>query len=320
MKQLLVVTATPKTNAQGNAVEKPALANQLADGSIGFVAQNEPDAWADSGIKTDFWIYYKSGAGPVSVFEVDKESLQVMKTPYFAGTKPVYTVTIPQVTPGNTYTIVLVKKGKVPHERNTWTATESVFIGDTTTDANAVAQKLANYYRAMVETGSLDVTVTVANNVITITANNFNQDFVLKAGDDLPKSAIVNTTPFAQRVGDKAYLEELASKCAAGRGFTDTYSDGDSIYPGYPINIPDLSYNIYTLRFATNRKASKTRDERVHQLIHVAIPTEHNTAAPYAGNTWYNWFETAMRSAHSTAKDVLVSNNNAPAQSPAQGG
>lgn len=321
MKQLLIVKAAPKTNAAGSSVSAPKLANQLADGSIGIVAQNEPDAWADSAIKTDFWIYYKSGNGPVSVFEVDKESLQVMKTPYFAGAKPVYTITIPTVAAGNTYTLVLVKKGKVPHERNTWTATESIFIGDSTTDAKAIATKLANYFKAMVETGSLEVSVAVGTdntgsggtddrNKITITGLNYNEDFVVLAGDDLPKSAIVNSTPFAQRVGDKAYVEELASKCAAGRGFTDTYCDGDTIYPGYPIEVPDLSYNIYTLRFATNRKASKTRDERVHQLIHIAIPTENNTASPYYQNTWYSWLETALGSVHTQAKAVLTSNNN----------
>ena len=310
MKQLLVITAAaPKKDASGNAISGPKLANQMAPGSIGFVAQNEPDAWADSAIKTDFWIYYRSGNGPVSVFEVDKESLQVMKTPYFGGAKPVYTVTIPTVAPGNTYTVVLVKKGKVPHERNTWTATESVFIDDNTTDADDIAEKLANYFLAMVETGSLDVSVSVSSNVITITGLKYNEDFVVLAGDDLPKTAIANTTKFAQRVGDKAYVEELASKCAAGRGFTDTYRDGDTIYPGYPIEVPDTNYNIYTLRFATNRKASKTRDERVHQLIHIAVPVE----ATNSGDTsaaWYTYIETALASAHTQAKALLISANN----------
>ena len=73
---------------------------------------------------------------------------------------------------------------------------------------------------------------------------------------------------------DVAYIKDLASQCAAGKGFDYVEGDGKEIYPGYPEALDGTTYNIYTLRFQVGRKSAKTRDEKVWQLVHIAVPTD----------------------------------------------
>jgi hypothetical protein len=84
----------------------------------------------------------------------------------------------------------------------------------------------------------------------------------------------VSVTYGRKAIGDKADIQDLASRCAAGKGFTDTYRDGDTIYPNYPETVEDTTYNVYTLRFRVGRDSAKTRDERVWQIVHIAVPDE----------------------------------------------
>ena len=221
--------------------------------------------------------------------EVNIDTLEVSVAEPKAGVAFVGSTSISSVAEGKVYTIVLVKQGTVPHERNTWTATHTATASDT---ANTVAEKLRNYFAEMAKTGSLNVTVAGTNATIQITGNTVGEGWVMKVADDL-SGATVNTTVAQKQIGDKAYIQDLASRCAAGKGFTDTYANGDSIYPGYPEAVEDLTpntsgtggastagYSVITLRFAVPRKSAKTRDEVVNQLVHIAIPI---TNASYSG-------------------------------------
>lgn len=296
MKQLLIVTANQDLT---NGLSTFADASKLNDGAIGLIKQNTPTAWQDSTIPTasqhndpdvrgDFWICHKTANQPLKVIEVDKESLQVTRQFPMAGATWSAKVAIPTVTDGSTYTIVLVKKGTVPNERNTWTATETVFVGDTTTDKVKVAKKLAEYFQHMNEFGGLPVSVSVGatpgtnDHIITFTANNVGDQWTLAFADDLNGVTPTDVVLPVKAVGDAAHIKKLASECAANFGFTDTYRDGDTIYPGYPVEVPAGNYVIYTLRFATNRKASKTRDERASQLVHIAVSIGNNIYTPSA--------------------------------------
>lgn len=280
MKQLLIVNST------AGKVNYPADLSTLANGAIAFFTIDPSTGKATNMAsvgETNFGIVLgrPNGQVPMIIPEVDVKTLTIAKAEYAAGVKYKGEITIPTTEVGKTYTLILVKKGAVPHERNTWTAT---FTAKTTT-ATDTAKALRDYFNAMIDSGSLPFkkdTATTAK--ITLEANAAGDMWTLVAGDDLRGTTVTNTEG-KKAVGDKAYVEELASKCAAGKGFTDTYANGATTIPGYPETVEDVHYNIYTLRFAVSRAAAKTRDEVVNQVVHIAsvasldavlMPTESN--------------------------------------------
>lgn len=210
--------------------------------------------------------------------EVDLESLTVTRAKYYAGETFSSTITIPTVVGGNTYTLILVKKGTVFNERNKWTASVSVPFDDITTTAADIAEKLGNNFKAMADSGSINVTVTVDEDSITIAGINIGEGFVLMGADALLNVAPTSVQAAAPGVGTPDYIKNLASQCAAGKGFDYTYNNGESIYPGYPEDISESKYNVYTFRFKVGRASSKTRDEKVWQLVHIAIPISDATS------------------------------------------
>ena len=280
MKQLLIVDSTTSLNGGISAPKDLFGSAGMPKGAIGFYHLDTPGSWLAAKPTKDFAIVLGRGAdSPAFVIpEVDIHTLSVVKATGAAGTAFSASITIPTTEEGSTYTLVLVKKGVVPHQRNTWTATETVY-NETTQTAAVIAAKLGAYFEKMAVSDGLNITVSVSTATITITANDKHDSFTLKAADDLYGETVTETAAVTP-VGDKVYMENLASMCAAGKGFTDTYRDGDTIYPNYPEAIEDNKlYNIYTLRFAVGRKSAKTRDERVYQLVHVAVPASATTLA-----------------------------------------
>lgn len=184
-------------------------------------------------------------------------------------------ITVPEVVEGSTYTLVLVKLGTKFNERSNYTATIDVPIGSTKTAAQ-VAVRLGDQLADKLRVAGLNVGVNVTDATIEITGKNLGEAFVLKGADEL--TGLEQNTPATPVVGDKAYIENLASECAAGKGFTET---DDDILPGYPETVEAVQYNVTTLRFATPRRSAKTRDEVVNQLVHIAIPASITTAAGY---------------------------------------
>ena len=274
MKQLLIVNSTAAANGGASA---PTDLSAMTAGSLGIYQLDTPTAWASAKPTTNFAIVLGRGANsPAFVIpEVDVNTLKITKATPSTGGVFSASITVPTVAVGSTYTLVLVKNGTVPHERNTWTATETAKTGDT---AATVANRLRNYFKAAADAGSLDIAVSGTSAQVTITGLNKGEGWTLKAGDALYGTSIT-TTAATPAIGDKAYVEDLASRCAAGKGFTDVYADGDSIYPGYPEAVENTTYNIYTLRFAVGRDAAKTRDERVSQIVHIAVPVGATSAS-----------------------------------------
>lgn len=169
------------------------------------------------------------------------------------------------------YTLILVKKGLKFNERNRWTATVPVKIGDT---ADAVAAKLAKFFEA--NATNLNIKAEVAGAKVTITGLAKGEDFKLMGADDLTGIAVTETNAEAG-YGSAEYIKDLANKAAADAGYIHTYEDVD-VNPGYPLNplaqpdSADAGYTIFTLRYAVPRH-TKTRDEVVHQIVQVAFPT-----------------------------------------------
>lgn len=202
---------------------------------------------------------------PIVFPEVDVKSLQVTKATYQAGAKFASTITVPTPVVGNVYTVLISKLGVVFNERNNWTFTT---IAKDTTAAN-VAKALIDEINA--NTSNLGVTATNSGGAITITAVNVGDGYRVQGADALMGVAITAVTDAKKPVLDKAYVQDLASRCAAGKGFN--YTDNPEIYPGYPEEVINAQYVMYTLRFAVPRVSAKQRDEVVWQTVHLVMPS-----------------------------------------------
>ena len=241
----------------------------LANGAIGiFDKAGALVSTALSG-KTDF-VSLVLGRGtkqPLVINEVDLKTLSVVKGAYIAATTFTSTMTIPTPTAGKEYGIIVIKEGTVFNERNTWTFLELAKTGDT---ATTVANRLVKAIKA--NTVSSGVTASNVAGAITITASEAGVDYTVVGAEALFGVAPTSVTQGIAAYGDAKYIQNLASKAAAGKGFNYTYPEGVDIYPGYPESVPAASYTIYTLRFATSSKA-RTIETPIPQIVQIAVPT-----------------------------------------------
>ena len=207
-----------------------------------------------------------AGKMPLMFPEVNLKTLEVTKATYAAATTFTAKITVPTPTVGEHYTVIVTKKGTVFNERSNWSFTA---MAKTTTAADVakqiVAQINANKYQ-------LGVKAEYTGGAITITAVEAGKDYEVLGADALLGVAPTEVTNGKKAVCDKAYIQDLASRCAAGKGFNYAADDGKDIYPGYPEVVDESQYVLYTLRFAVPRVAAKQRDEVVYQLVHLAVP------------------------------------------------
>ena len=198
--------------------------------------------------------------------EVDLKTLEVTKATYADGAVFTAKITVPTPEKGNHYTVVVTKKGTVFNERNNWTFTTVA----TTTTAADVAKKIA----AQINGNKYQIGVSASYNggAITITALEKGKDYEVLGADALLGVAPTEVTNGKKAVCDKAYIQDLASRCAAGKGFNYAADDGKDIYPGYPEVVDESQYVLYTLRFAVPRVSAKQRDEVVYQIVYLAVP------------------------------------------------
>lgn len=263
MKQLFIcqkkayATSTAKSTDLTTVPEGTIALFSLKDGSLLSAAPT-----------SNFSIAVGRASGKMPLFfpEVDVKTLQVTKASYAAGATFTAKITVPTPEKGTHYTVVVTKKGTVFNERNNWTFTT---VATTTTAADVAKQITAQINSNKYQLG---VSASYTGGAITITALEAGKDYEVLGADGLMGVALTDVTHGKKAVCDKAYIKDLASRCAAGKGFNDTYRDGDSIYPGYPEVVDEEQYVLYTLRFAVPRVAAKQRDEVVYQIVHVAVP------------------------------------------------
>lgn len=205
--------------------------------------------------------------GPLPINEVDIKSLSVNKGEYKAATTFTVTITIPDVEIDKDYTLVVVKKGVQFNERNKWTATVKCEDNDT---PSTIADKLTKFINNNSDNSGVKAENTNAE--IKITATSSGIDYSVVPSDNLFGAEVSSYTAGIPSYGDKKFVEDLAQRTAADKGFEYTYSDGASIYPKYPETPTANSYTIYNLRFANSRK-SGTHDELIYQTLQLAIPT-----------------------------------------------
>lgn len=176
------------------------------------------------------------------------------------------------------HTVIFTKKGIQFNERSNWTASIHVFK-DTET-AGQVATKIANYINN--NTVTLGLTATVSATKVEVTATEPAVDYEITMADALSGTTVKYKTHGKIGIADAEAIKKMANMAAADAGFEYTYMDDvHYLYPNYPLNpntgtnTTDAGYTVYTLRFAVPRDV-KTRDELVHQIVQIAIPTGAN--------------------------------------------
>ena len=272
MRQLFICTSDAALAATG----KPQDLTNVAAGTIGMW-QNDNDAkWLAAAPAADFSIAYGRPNSQAVVIPIDFASARVtMSTPQ-TGTKFNATLTIPEPVAGKDYTLQLIKLGTEKHERYSWTVTDN---GSHKTTAAAMAKSLGDQFTNMIEAGNeqLDgLKVTVEEAKVTIEAKKNYQGWNLIAADDLVGTDVTITAAVAPTL-DAAYVKNLASFCAQNRGFSNVYRDGASIYPGYPMEVEDTTYKMYSIQFKYPRKYGRTRDEAPIQELAIVVPTDNTT-------------------------------------------
>lgn len=201
----------------------------------------------------------------------------------FSYSKSIYSVaktftagfTVPEPVIMCDHTVIFTKKGIQFNERSNWTASIHVFK-DTET-ADQVATKIANYVNN--NTATLGLTAEAYKTAVTVTATEPAVDYEITMADALSGTTVNYKAHGEIGIADAEAIKKMANMAAADAGFEYTYMDDvHYLYPNYPFNpntgtnTTDAGYTVYTLRFAVPRDV-KTRDELVHQIVQIAIPT-----------------------------------------------
>lgn len=275
MKQLLIVNSKAALNGTAST---PRDLSSMTAGAIGFYQLDDTSKWLSTKPTKNFAIVLGGGSKkvPFIIPEVDVKSLSVSYASWDRGSNFSAGILMPEPVSGKTYTLMFVKGGTTFNERSTWTVSEYIPEGVTKT-ANELAKAFATKIQSMIDLNGFPFSlvgngITGAGNRLDFYAQD-NTQWHLIPTDGLAGVKLEDVGTVSPVIGDKAYIQDLASRCAAGKGFNYLGEDGSEIYPGYPEVVEDAYYNVITLRFAVPRVASKTRDEVVNQVVHIAIPS-----------------------------------------------
>lgn len=272
MRQLFICTSDAVLAAAGN----PQDLTNVAAGTIGMWQNDNDSAWLSAAPASDFSIAYGRPNSQAIVIPIDFSSARVTVSAPQAGKMFKAEITIPDPVAGKDYTLQLIKLGTEKHERYSWAVTDN---GSHKTTAAAMAKSLGDQFTNMIEAGNeqLDgLKVTVDSAKITIEAKKNYQGWNLIAADDLVGTDVKITAAVAPTL-DAAYVKNLASFCSQNRGFSNVYRDGASIYPGYPMEVEDKNYKMYSIQFKYPRKYGRTRDEAPIQELAIVVPTDNAT-------------------------------------------
>lgn len=272
MRQLFICTSDAVLTATGN----PRDLTEVAAGTIGMWQNNDDSKWLADAPAADFSIAYGRPNSQAVVIPIDFASARVTTSTPQTGKMFKAVINIPEPVAGKDYTLQLIKLGTEKHERYSWTVTDN---GSHKTTADAMAKSLGDQFTNMIEAGNeqLDgLKVTVAKAEITIEAKKNYQGWNLIAADDLVGTDATITAAVAPTL-DAAYVKNLASFCAQNRGFSNVYHDGASIYPGYPMEVEDTTYKMYSIQFKYPRKYGRTHDEAPIQELAIVVPMANST-------------------------------------------
>lgn len=258
MKQLLLLSSDVYPSDL-NAYD----ATKIPVGQVAVVQDGKIVTALDSFKNGNFTILYrKNKDAQVKNFDVDFNSLSIVKSVSQASKAKKMTVTVPATVAKETYDFTIVKKGKTFNERINYSYSEYAKADGKQAD---VATALAKVVNANTENTGVKATVSAA--VITL-ENVVNEDFNVVS----ELCTVATTQEFAPAILDAAYVKDLAQRCIGGKGIQYLAEDGKELYPGYPEAVANGYYAMYTLRFANKRAASSQHSDNVYQLLHVVFP------------------------------------------------
>jgi len=279
MKQLLIVNSAKALDAGLTSHSVKDLSG-LEAGAITFFELGADTALNAAPVKNFAIALGKGAKSPAFVIpEVDIETLTVTETLPAQGVKFKVVFNAPAGTAKKDYTLIFAKKATVPNQRNRFTITVSVG------SSNLTAAQLAAKFVDAVNSKANEMFDFVASNVsdaVTIECNNVGELWNVVAADQLEGTSLT-ITQGEREIGGVEFIKDLASQCAAGKGFNYTAENAHELYPGYPeaveALVPDdvsgsstTGYSVFNLHFATKRDFGKQMDERVWQNVHIAVP------------------------------------------------
>ena len=287
MKQLLIVNSAKALDA-GLTSHKVNDLSGLEAGAITFFELGSDTALSAAPVK-NFAIALGMGAksSPFVIPEVDIETLTVTETLPEEGVEFSVSFHAPAGTAKKDYTLIFVKKDTVPNQRNKFTITVSV--GSSNLNSKQLAEKFVEAVNSKANAlfdftaSKEDTSATEAD--VTITCNNMGELWNAVAADQL-ESTTLTITQGEPEIGGVDFIKNLASQCAAGKGFNYTAENAHELYPGYPEAVEALvpddvsgscteGYSVFNLHFATKRDFGKQMDERVWQNVHIAVPVNN---------------------------------------------
>lgn len=275
MKQLIYIPGHIQPQS-GRLVDDLTLLNE---NELTLYHLGESASITDS-ITKNFAIALGRGANnqPLVFPEVDVKSLTVVKATHKNGDNFFLRIAPTNVTIGAEYGFVLAKKGVGFNERNTW----HFSVVAKNTNVAKLLQEFEKLIKANAETSNLCNVSVQGNELWVKTADtDYVTDYSVAITDGFNESEVVVATPPSPAILDKKYVQDLASRCAAGKGFNLTAEDAHEMYPGYPETIENVMHTMYTLRFAVPRVAAKQRDEVVYQIVHLVCDSDNERLISY---------------------------------------
>ena len=218
----------------------------------------------------DFIIQYITPSKTIKTIEVNRETLNIQKINLFDvsnGGEYHYTIaSLTALLDANPIAVQIIRQDAVPHQRNSWYIELS---------EDSTSTSFWNQLASIAKTHLLGIKSFDASNG-TIVANN---PLMFKLiGCTATITSHVTKNPYQ-------YLQMLLTKHVQNFGYnhTDDNAELNSGLADYKAWIAGTESNdevvVYRLRFATNRKASKTRDERVWQNVYICTKDQDGGVA-----------------------------------------
>lgn len=215
----------------------------------------------------DFIIKYKTPSKTIKTIEVNRETLSIQKINQFDVNNEgeyYYEVGIDTDPANEGDAVQIIRQDAVPHQRNSWYIELS-------------GNRLTSFDNQLKVLSKSDLLGITKINGVEIWSK-YPLAFKYIGFEGQTNEVGVKKSPYQ-------YLQMLLTKHVQNFGYnhTDDNAELNSGLADYKAWIAgtekDATVAVYRLRFATNRKASKTRDERVWQNVYICTKGQDNSVA-----------------------------------------
>lgn len=276
MKQLIIVT---KDGTHNGGATSPLDLSAFKVGSIGVQIAGA-STWAAATPKENFNVIgrHSDDSKAIIIGDIDIATLKATKSAYAAGTPIVKEFTLAAQPDSKgilvkgliqfDVTVIVTVIGKTFGEKANFTYNARFAKGVAQKD---IAADIVKYFTDVFAINGLDINVANTNEKVTFTSTKVNSFFNVTLADSVNLLKVTTTEP-VHPCGTKEHIKDLARQCASDMGFE--YLGDDEMYAGYPVEVFEDAYDLYTLQFANAKHlAAHTSEEQVNQVLHIAIST-----------------------------------------------